>query len=217
MISGERSAVQNRIIEYAKEIDWVYINTDDAIRLRGGETGILLRQIFKNEMVKLNPDMDPGDIDNLIKSIETVSPDIKGNREIWEYLKGLKTTFVPYKKRDLNLNLIDFKNIERNVFNITDEYKFTNGRYTIRPDIMFLINGIPLFIVETKSAHKINAIMLAIDQIKRYHRETPELMTVLQSFQITDLLKFYYGPTFNVSDSSLLNWKDENNPDFEAL
>lgn len=217
MISGERSGVQNRIIEYAKEIGWNYINPDDAIRLRGGETGIIFREIFKNEMVKLNPDIDPGDIDNLIKNIETVSPDIKGNREIWEYLKGLKTIFIPYKKRDLNLNLIDFKNIERNVFNITDEYKFTNGRYTIRADIIFLINGIPLFIVETKSAHKINAIMLAIDQIKRYHMETPELMTVLQSFQITDLLKFYYGPTFNVSDSNLLNWKDENNPDFESL
>ena len=217
MIPGERSGVQNRIIEYAKEIGWVYINPDDAIRLRGGETGILLRQIFKNEMVKLNPDIDPEDIGNLIKNIETTSPDIKGNREIWEYLKGLKTIFIPYKKRDLNLNLIDFKNIERNVFNITDEYKFTNGRYPIRIDIIFLINGIPLFIVEAKSAHKINAIMLAIDQIKRYHRETPELMTVLQSFQITDLLKFYYGPTFNVSDSNLLNWKDENNPNFEGL
>jgi len=217
MISGERSGVQNRIIEYAKEIGWEYISPDDAIRLRSGETGIILREVFKNEIVRLNPDIDPADIDSLIKNIETVTPDIKGNREVWEYLKGLKTIFIPYKKRDLNLNLIDFKNIDRNIYNITDEYKFTNGRYSIRADIIFLINGIPLFIVETKSAQKINAIMLAVDQIRRYHNETPELMTVLQSFQITDLLKFYYGPTFNVNDSNLLRWKCDDNPGFENL
>ena len=217
MISGERSGVQNRIIEYAKEIGWEYISSDDAIRLRGGETGIILMEVFKNEIVRLNPDIDPADIDSLIKNIETVTPDIKGNREVWEYLKGLKTIFIPYKKRDLNLNLIDFKNIDRNTYNITDEYKFTNGRHSIRADIIFLINGIPLFIVETKSAQKINAIMLAIDQIRRYHNETPELMTVLQSFQITDLLKFYYGPTFNVSDSNLLRWKCDDKLGFENL
>ena len=217
MISGERPGVQNRIIEYARQIGWNYISPDDAIRLRGGETGIMLREVFKNEIVRLNPDMDPGDIDNLIKNLETVSPDIKGNREVWEYLKGLKTIFIPYKKRDLNLNLIDFKNIDRNIYTITDEYKFTNGRHSIRADIIFLINGIPLFIVETKSAQKINAINLAVDQIRRYHIETPELMTVLQSFQITDLLKFYYGPTFNISDSNLLRWKSDDNPGFENL
>lgn len=217
MISGERAGVQNRIIEYAKQIGWEHISPDDAIRLRGGETGIMLREVFKNEIVRLNPDIDPGDIDNLIKNVETVSPDIRGNREVWEYLKGLKTIFIPYKKRDLNLNLIDFKNIDRNIYTVTDEYKFTNGRHSIRPDIIFLINGIPLFIVETKSAQKINAINHAVDQIRRYHIETPELMTVLQSFQITDLLKFYYGPTFNVSDSNLLRWKSDDNPGFENL
>ena len=137
MISGERSGVQNRIIEYAKEIGWEYISSDDAIRLRGGETGIILMEVFKNEIVRLNPDIDPADIDSLIKNIETVTPDIKGNREVWEYLKGLKTIFIPYKKRDLNLNLIDFKNIDRNTYNITDEYKFTNGRHSIRADIIF--------------------------------------------------------------------------------
>ena len=217
MIPSERPGVQNRIIEYARQIGWNYISPDDAIRLRGGETGIMLREVFKNEIVRLNPDIDSGDIDNLIKNIETVSPDIKGNREVWEYLKGLKTIFIPYKKRDLNLNLIDFKNIDRNIYTVTDEYKFTNDRHSIRADIIFLINGIPLFIVETKSAQKINAINLAVDQIRRYHIETPELMTVLQSFQITDLLKFYYGPTFNVSDSNLLRWKSDDNPGFENL
>ncbi len=76
MISGERSGVQNRIIEYAKEIGWEYISPDDAIRLRGGETGIILREVFKNEIVRLNPDIDPADIDSLIKNIETVTPDL---------------------------------------------------------------------------------------------------------------------------------------------
>ena len=108
MIPSERPGVQNRIIEYARQIGWNYISPDDAIRLRGGEAGIMLREVFKNEIVRLNPDIDSGDIDNLIKNIETVSPDIKGNREVWEYLKGLKTIFIPYKKKGFKLEFNRF-------------------------------------------------------------------------------------------------------------
>ena len=55
-----------------------------------------------------------------------------------------------------------------------------------------------------------------MEQILRYHKEIPELMVVLQSFQITDIIKFFYGPTFNVSDNTLIEWK-RNDRNFEEL
>ncbi|MCL4314974.1 MAG: HsdR family type I site-specific deoxyribonuclease [Candidatus Thermoplasmatota archaeon] len=218
MIGGERLTVQNRIIEYAREKGWQYINPNEALRLRGGETGMVLREIFEQQMMRLNSDfMDGNMIQELIRRIENSTPDIRGNRVVWEHLKGLKTVFVPEEKRERNVNLIDFANNGRNLFHVTDEFSFTNGRYTNRADIIFFFNGIPVFIVETKAAQKLNAIPISIEQILRYHRETPELMTVLQSFQLTDIIKFLYGPTCNVSDGSILNWKDENSGNFEEL
>ena len=218
MIGGERSSVQNRIIEYAKSKGWNYIKPDEALRLRGGETGIILRNVFEQQMMRLNPDfMDGNMIQDLLKTIENVSADIRGNKAVWEHLKGLRSVFVPEEKRERNAQFIDFAKTDRNLFHISDEFSYTNGRYTNRPDIIFFINGIPVFIVETKAAQKLNAIPISIDQILRYHKETPELMTVLQSFQLTDIIKFLYGPTFNVTDGSILNWKDEQTGSFEEL
>ena len=218
MISGERSSVQGPIIEYAKQNGWTYIEPKEVIRLRGGETGIILKDIFGKQMMRLNSDfMDGNMILELVKKIESATPDIKGNRMVWEHLRGLYPVFVPEEKRDRNVSFIDFNKTERNLFHVTDEFSFTNGRYTNRPDIIFFINGIPVFIVETKSAQKLNAMMISIEQILRYHRETPELMTVLQSFQLTDIIRFLYGPTNNVTEGAILNWKDEESGNFEQL
>ncbi|MGC9123774.1 MAG: type I restriction endonuclease subunit R [Thermoplasmata archaeon] len=220
MIGGEKASVQNPIIKYAVDNGWEYITPKECLRMRQGETGIILREIFEAQMMKLNPDfMDGNIINDLIKKIENIRPTVEGNREMWEYLKGLKTVFIPYQNRDRNLKLIDFDNVDRNKFNVTDEFSFRNDRFSThpdRPDIVFFINGIPIFIVETKSSQLLNAIPIAMEQILRYHKEIPELMVVLQSFQITDIIKFFYGPTFNVSDNTLIEWK-RNDRNFEEL
>ena len=41
--------------------------------------------------------------------------------------------------------------------------------------MVFLINGIPVLVIECKNANKEEAIALGVDQIRCYHRETPEL------------------------------------------
>jgi type I restriction enzyme R subunit len=132
-------------------------------------------------------------------------------------MRGLKSVFVPEEHRERNLSLIDFSNIQRNTFHITEEFSYTNGRYGNRADIVFFINGVPILIVETKAANKLEAISMSFDQIRRYHEETPEMMTVMQSFQLTDLIRFFYGPTWNTSRTALLNWKEEQQGNFESL
>ncbi|MCL5976440.1 MAG: HsdR family type I site-specific deoxyribonuclease [Candidatus Parvarchaeota archaeon] len=218
LIGNERPAVQDQIIKYAKEIGWQYLDKEEALRLRGGETGLILKEVFEKQMVKLNSDFIDGNmIQDLIKRIETAMPNIKGNLVVWEHLRGLKSIFVPEERRERNVQFIDFSNIQRNTFHVTEEFSYTNGRYRNRPDIVFFINGIPTLIVETKAANKLEAISMSFDQIRRYHEETPELMTVMQSFQLTDLIRFFYGPTWNTSRTALLNWKEEQSGNFESL
>ncbi|MEM4056661.1 MAG: type I restriction endonuclease, partial [Thermoplasmatales archaeon] len=210
---SERKDVQNPIIEYAKQNGWEYIPPDDCLRMRQGEGGVILRETFLKKMMDLNPDfMDGNLVNELIKRIENASPDIKGNLVVWEHLVGMRTVFVSDQNRDRNVKFIDFENVDRNVFQVTDEFTFTNGRYAThpdRPDIVFFINGVPIFIVETKDSSVLNAIIISMEQILRYHREIPELMTVLQSFQLTNIIKFFYGPTMNVSEAYLINWREE--------
>lgn len=233
-LGGERYAVQNPIINYVKEqsaeyisedgnkifikLGWEYVSPDEALRLRGGKTGLVFKEIFINQMQRLNPSfMDHLLAEEVIKKLETVPPNIEGNFTVWKYLKGLGTIFVPGEKRERNIKFLDTEDIDRNTFHVTDEFEFTNGIKTIRPDIVFLINGVPLLFIETKAAYKIGGINEALEQVKRYHRECPELLAVLQVYALTHILKYYYSATWNTSEKLLFNWKEEVSGDFESL
>lgn len=233
-LGGERYSVQKPLIGYVREpsaeyvtskgkkvfisLGWDYVSPDEALRLRGGTTGFVFKELFINQMQALNPDfMNQELAEELIKRLERIPPNIEGNLIAWEYIKGLKTVFVPDEKRERNVRFIDTENIARNVFQVTDEFSFTNGSKTIRPDVVFLINGVPVFLIETKAAHKIDGIAEALDQIRRYHRECPELLAILQLYALTHLIRYYYSATWNTSVKGLFNWKEETVGDFEAL
>ena len=232
-LGGERYSVQNPIISYVREpsaeyrtedgnrillkLGWEYVSPDEALRLRGGKTGIIFRDIFVRQVRRLNPFIDDEQIEELIRRIERIPPNIEGNLIAWEYLKGLRTIYVPDEKRERNVRLIDAENVDSNTFHVTDEFEFTNGTKTIRPDVVFLINGVPVFLIETKAAHKIDGMSEAFEQIKRYHRECPELLAILQIYAITHIIRYYYGPTWNTSIKGLFNYKDEMQGDFESL
>jgi len=217
-LGGERGSVQNPFIDYAESKKWEYVPKDRATALRGGTTGILFKEIFIDQICRLNDSfMTPELATELIKRIGRIPPTIEGNLLAWEYLKGIKTIFVPAEKRERNIRFIDTGDIENNTFHVTDEFSFTNGSKTIREDVVFLINGIPAFFVEAKAAHKKEGIAEALDQIRRYHRECPELLAVLQIYALTHIIRYYYSATWNTSKKTLFNWKDEAGGNFETL
>lgn len=233
-LGNEKYSVQNPLINYVSEhsaeyitknnqsvfvnLGWERITPEESLRLRGGETGFIFKDVFIKQIQKLNLGfLDHLLAEELIKKLNQLPATIEGNFIAWEYLKGLRTIFVPNEKRERNVKLIDVENIENNVFHVTDEFTYTNGTKTIRADIVFLINGIPLILVETKAAHKIEGMSEALEQIKRYHRDCPEPLTLMQLYALTHIIKFYYGATWNTSGKSLLSWKDEIIGSYETL
>jgi len=142
----------------------------------------------------------------------------EGNLDAWEFLKGLKTVFVDAEKRERNIRLLDPDKLDANTFHVTSEFKFTTGTPPdIRTDIQFFINGIPVLVVETKSAKLRDGIAQALDDMRYYHKHGAELMALPQVFSVTHLLQFYYGATWNLGRKGLLNWRDEQAGDYEAL
>jgi len=233
-LGDEKHSVQKPIIDYVQEpsaqytaqngtrvflkLGWQYISRDEALRLRGGETGMVFRELFINQLQRLNPGFaDHLMAEEIIKKIKSIPANIEGNFTAWEYLKGLKTVFVPSEKRERNIKLLDTEDVDRNTFHVTEEFMFTNGTKTIRQDVVFLVNGIPLLFIETKSASKVEGMSEALEQVKRYHRDCPELLAVLQAYAITHISKYYYSGTWNTSEKLLFNWKEEEGGNFEHL
>ncbi|HUX59448.1 MAG TPA: HsdR family type I site-specific deoxyribonuclease [Bacteroidales bacterium] len=75
---------------------------------------------------------------------------VKANEEFAKWLTGEKTMPFGENNRHVPVRLIDFENIENNSFVITNQYR-VHHRETKIPDIVLLINGIPIVIGEAKT------------------------------------------------------------------
>jgi len=217
-LATERGAVQNPLVNYASQIGWTYVSPEESLRLRGGEEGLLLKDVFLTQAQRLNPGLlDYARAEDFARRLARVLPRIEGNFEAWEFLCGLKTIYVSEQKREQNVCLLS-QDWKQNAYHVTDEFRFFNGTNRIRLDIAFFINGIPVILVETKAATRLEGIADALDQVRRYHRDGPELMALMQVHTLTHLVHYYYGPTWNTSHKSLFNWRDESaGQDYETL
>ena len=218
-IGAEQPAVQNPFVCYAKQTGWSYLLPDEALNLRRGITSPVLDSVVIDQLQKLNSGIvDHQRAEDVVKRIIRVKPNIEGNLDAWQYLKGLKTVFVQSKKRERNLRLVDPENLDANKFHVTNEFTFSNGTPPdIRSDIAFFINGVPVVIVETKASTHRHGIAEAFDDIRSYHRNGPEFLALNQLHALTHLIQFYYGATWNLSLKGLFNWRDEQAGDFETL
>ena len=74
---------------------------------------------------------------------------------------------------------------------------------------MFLVNGIPVCIVEHKNPKGPRRHREAIVQLRRYEIETPELIAAPQLFNATHLLDYWYGVTWNATRRYMARWKED--------
>ncbi|MDA8040350.1 MAG: HsdR family type I site-specific deoxyribonuclease [Actinomycetota bacterium] len=217
---SEGGSVQYPFIRYAHEIGWTVLSRDEALQFRGGETGVVFTDVLVDQLQALNPGTVNHDrAVDLAHRVVRALPNIKGNADVWEYLRGLRKVFVEEESRERDVRFLDLDDPSNNVFHVTDEFSFRPrpDAEAIRFDIALLINGIPVILVETKSATKRDGMAEALVQVRRYHEQGPEALAVLQLFAITQLHRFLYGATWNANRKSLYNWRDEVTGNYEDL
>jgi len=216
---GEHKTVQARILEYADEIGWSFVSREEAEQRRGFDPDVDLKDrakgvsLFFDDLLdarvrEFNPRYAEAD-GALLGRFRHLHADIYGNREFLDHLRNRGKFFDHEENREFDLVLIDYDTPSNNVFEVTEEFAFHNGHYGVREDVVFLINGIPVLVIECKNASKEEAIALGVDQIRRYHIETPELFIPEQIFTATDAIGFSYGVTWNTVRRNIFNWKHE--------
>ena len=214
----EHKTVQARILEYAESIGWTFVSREEAEQRRGFDPEVPPAERAKNRSLffddlldaklrEFNPRYAEAE-GALLGQFRHLHTDIYGNREFVEHLRNRGKFFDHEEKRERDLVLIDYNDPTRNVYEVTEEWAFHNGHYGTREDVVFLINGIPVLVIECKNANKDEAIALGVDQIRRYHRETPELFVSQQLFTATDAIGFSYGVSWNTVRRNIFNWKD---------
>ncbi|MEH1916882.1 type I restriction endonuclease subunit R [Nostoc sp.] len=226
---GEHKTVQNRIIIYAQEIGWKFVSRHEAETRRGfnnhsgkiqdkaAQASIYFNDILYQKVREFNPKYSEAQ-GVLIALLSNLPTDIFGNRDFLTYLRNQGKYFYAAENRELDLKLIEYNDpsLTANTYEITEEYYIHNGKNGTREDVVFLINGIPILVIECKNATKDEAIALGIDQIRRYHNETPELFVPQMIFTATEAIGFSYGVTWNTVRRNIFNWKAEQIGQLEA-
>ncbi|HRO36443.1 HsdR family type I site-specific deoxyribonuclease [Thauera sp.] len=205
---SEAGTVQFPMVKHAVEIGWTPITPEDARTKRGGEAGTFFRDVLEAKLAAFNPWMSADAVRSVVETLDALPATIEGNRELLAWLRGERQWYDEAEKRHRPVTVIDFEHVADNVFHVTWEWKIKPpARKGNRADVMFVVNGVPVVIVEHKNPKDGDAIERAIKQLRRYELETPELLATTQLFNVTHLLDYWYGVTWNANRRDMARWK----------
>ena len=131
-----------------------------------------------NPEIQAKPDLAEEVLYKLRAIVQSVRSDglIKANEEFTAWLRGERSMPFGQNHEHVSIRLVDFNDVENNQYVLTTQYSFRAGAVTQRPDIVLLVNGLPLVIVEAKTP--VRSAVSWVDgavQVQRYEHDAPEL------------------------------------------
>ncbi|CAL2105658.1 type I restriction enzyme, R subunit [Tenacibaculum sp. 190524A02b] len=145
MVFNEDSRVKLPAILHLTQLGYTYISLKKAVWDK--DTNIFT-DIFKESITKINKDVDEKEINRLYQEVSLLLDN-----------EDLGKTFYEQLTKRSGIKLIDFENFENNSFHVCTELPYKNGEDTFRPDIICLINGMPLVFIEVKKPNNKNGVL----------------------------------------------------------
>jgi type I restriction enzyme, R subunit len=163
---NEKYLSQIPALQLLINLGFEYLPPEQVMKQRQGKTGnVLLEGILREQLKRLNRINYKGreflfseeNIQSAIQKLKNIKYDglLKTNEAIYDLItlgSALEQT-VEGDSKSFNLNYINWREWERNVFHVTAEFSVDRSRSTetARPDIVLFVNGIPLAVIECKS------------------------------------------------------------------
>jgi type I restriction enzyme R subunit len=134
---------------------WKYVSANE---LQRGVNEVMVESELKAALVRLNPEitLNPALADEVIYKLRAVFLSVnqvglvKTNEEFFKWLTGDKTMPFGENNRHVPVRLVDFDVLTNNSYIATNQYRI-HHRETKIPDIVLLINGIPVVVGEAKT------------------------------------------------------------------
>lgn len=120
---------------------------------------------------------------------------VKANEEFAAWLQGERSMPFGENAEHVTVRLIDFDDLEQNEYVVTQQFTFRAGRTEKRADLVLLVNGIPVVVIEAKTPVRSSESWLdgALQVHDDYEKNIPELF-VPNVFSVTTEGKEYrYG------------------------
>jgi type I restriction enzyme R subunit len=146
---------------------------------------VLVEDWVKDALVRLNPEIaaEPDRADEVLYKLRAivlaVRSDglVRANEEMTAWLRGDRSMPFGPNHEHTTVRLIDFENPENNVFVVTTQYIFRAGAAERRADVVLLVNGFPLVIIEAKTPVRqaMSWLDAALQIHDDYEKYVPEL------------------------------------------
>lgn len=181
---------------------------------RQSYSDVVLEGRLSHAIQRLNPDVPAHAQQQALREVLRIkSPDLLADNEAFHKLliEGVPVQYAlkGQEKSDL-VWLIDFDHWQNNQFLVVNQYTIieNNSRtFNKRPDILLLVNGIPVVDIELKNAvGETTTVQKAYQQIQTYKATIPSLFTYNAFCIITDGFECKAG-TISANESRFLPWK----------
>ncbi|HEY7830470.1 MAG TPA: HsdR family type I site-specific deoxyribonuclease [Solirubrobacteraceae bacterium] len=215
---SEAWTVQFPMVKYVHEIGWTVLTPEDAETKRHGTATMLFPDVLEDKLQEFNPWLTENQARAIVEKIEALPPTIEGNHEVLRWLRGQRQWYDENENRNRPVRVVNFDKPNQNEMHVTWEWKIEpparpKGN---RADIIFVLNGIPVTIVEHKNPKDGDALARGIKQLRRYEIETPELLAQPQLYNVTHLIGYWYGVTWNATRRNITKWKHTEDEEYRT-
>lgn len=164
----EINASQRPALALFEVMGYTYISPADCDKQRGSRYHVLLRDILRGQLRRLNRyvyagaenEFSAANIERAMEDLNEPLTDglVRTSEKIYDALllgKSYPETVGDGKMLSFNLRYIDWDNPQNNVFHVTEEFAVDSQdrQHNARPDIVLFINGIPFAVIECKAPH----------------------------------------------------------------
>ena len=191
---GESGANDGR-----QSLGWRYVPTAEMPRR---PEDVLVEPWVREALIRLNPEIaaHPDRADDVLYKLRAIIMGVrsdgvvKANEEFSAWLTGERS--MPFGKNGehVTIQLIDFT-LQKNDYVVTRQYTFRAGATEKRADIVLLVNGIPIVVIEAKTP--VRACQSWFDGATQVHedyeRNVPELFVPNLLSVATEGKEFRYG------------------------
>ena len=165
---SERSISHQPALDLLQSMGYAYISPEDCEKQRGSRYHVLLKDILRGQLRRLNRysyagaenEFSAANIERAMEELDEPLTDglVRTSEKIYDTLllgKSYPETVGGGKSLSFNLKYIDWEHPENNLFHVTEEFavESQDKLHNARPDIVLFINGIPFAVIECKAPH----------------------------------------------------------------
>jgi type I restriction enzyme R subunit len=183
-----------------KGIGWRYTAPADVPRQI---QEVLVEPWLRDALIRLNPEIasQPDRADEVLYKLRaivlSVRSDglIRANEEMTAWMRGERSMPFGHNNEHVPVRLIDLDDLSQNHYIVTQQYTYRAGPTERRADLVLLVNGLPLVLIEAKTPVKkcISWVDGAVQVHDDYEKFVPELFVCNVFSVATEGKAYHYG------------------------